>query len=77
MCATEIIMAQIEKQLLLLWRISNDKKYVHVTIPFLLCAQLCSHPTEYGALFHWEKEFSKISSRGINLYIPVSEITIF
>ncbi len=38
MCATEIIMVQIEQQLLLLWRISNDKKYVHVTIPILLCA---------------------------------------
>ncbi len=37
---TEIIMEQIEQQLLLLWRISNDKKYVHVTIPFLLCTTL-------------------------------------
>ncbi len=31
---TEVTM---EQQLLLLWRISNDKKYVHITIPFLLC----------------------------------------
>ncbi len=43
MCATEIIMVQIEQQVLLLWRISNDKKYVHVTIPFLLCGNKTLH----------------------------------
>ncbi len=32
--ATELTM---EQQLLLLWRISNDKRYVHFTIPSLLC----------------------------------------
>ncbi len=40
MCATEIIMVQIEQQVLLLWHISHDKKYVHVTIPFLLCTHI-------------------------------------
>ncbi len=35
-----IIMEQIEQQLLLLRHISNDKKYVHVTIPFLLCNRI-------------------------------------
>ncbi len=49
---TEVTM---EQQLLLLWRISNEKKYVHLTIPFLLCSYSSTAMCQYwdNRLIYW------------------------